>query len=401
MLLDEEIVIEISPKTKTYLESLGYNFSSLLRPNVHGKLVIPRGTKFTIKTLHLKRQSQVNVHVLCDYCKINIVEKHYNHYLNGREIISKDCCNNVECLKQKREEVVQEKYGVTNVNKLENVRERIKETNLERRGVEYTFQSKEVRDKGIETLLERYNVNNISKSKEFQDKKVHTFIERFGVDNPLKNDEIKEKVRKTNLQRYSVEWPMQNPETLEKSKETCIKKYNVTNIMQIPEISKMVAEKRIMTLYEQHSLIGTSTQQIYLSSLLKGKLNYPIGNARLDIAFPEQMIYLEYDGSGHDLSVKFGDLTNEEFKLKEINRSYYLNKLGWKRIRIISLKDFLPQDEKILEMVNYAKDYLNTGHSWIHFDIDKDIIKTSQIEESFDYSNLRKIKKFKGELING
>lgn len=395
MLLDNEVEIEISPKTKMYLESLNYDFSDLLKPNIHGKLVIPRGTKVTIKTSDLKRKSGVMVRVLCDYCNKNIVKKHYSQYLDSREVVPKDCCDNVDCLKQKRGDVIKEKYSVTNVNKLKEVRDKIKETNLERRGVEYTFQSKEVRDKGIKTLLEKYDVDNISKNKKFQDKKINTFIERFGVDNPLKSSEVKDKIKQSNLLRHGVEWPTQNPEIFEKTKRTNMERYGAEYIIHDPKRKKQMMEKALMTLYKNNSLIGTSKQQIYLCSLLNGELNYPISNVRLDIALLEEKIYIEYDGSGHDLRVKFGDITEKDFKLQEINRGYFLNKRGWKRIRIISIKDYLPSDDKIIETINFAKGYLNSSHSWIHFDIDNNLVKTSQFEEFFDFGELRKIKKEK------
>ena len=60
--------------------------------------------------------------------------------------------------------------------------------------------------------------------------------------------------------------------------------------------------------------MATSKQQLYIHSLLGGELNYCTGKCFLDIAFLDEKIYLEYDGGGHDLSVKLGNMSKEEFE---------------------------------------------------------------------------------------
>jgi len=57
----------------------------------------------------------------------------------------------------------------------------------------------------------------------------------------------------------------------------------------------------------------SSYPQRYICNLLNGELNYPIGNLSLDIALLDNKIYIEYDGSGHDLRVVRGQLTEKEF----------------------------------------------------------------------------------------
>lgn len=145
------------------------------------------------------------------------------------------------------------------------------------------------------------------------------------------------------------------------------------------------------TMYEN----GTqkcSMQQKYIHQLVGGELNFPIKGSTLDIAFLEDKLYVEYDGSGHDLSVKLESMTQDEFNQKEIDRRYALYRSGWKEIRIISRKDYLPSNHKILEMINYAKEYLDTGHSWIKFDIDKGIVKSSQFEKDYNYGEIKRMR---------
>jgi len=50
-------------------------------------------------------------------------------------------------------------------------------------------------------------------------------------------------------------------------------------------------------------------------------------------------------------------------------------------------------DNILLNMLDYAKQYLSTGHSWIKFDIDNSKITTSQYETDYDFGELRKISK--------
>ena len=80
----------------------------------------------------------------------------------------------------------------------------------------------------------------------------------------------------------------------------------------------------------------------------------------LDIAFPEEQIYVEYNGGGHNLQVKLGKLSEKEFKIKEIRRYQYLKSLGWKQIEINSPNDCLPNDEELLSCVLEGINLLKT-----------------------------------------
>lgn len=102
--------------------------------------------------------------------------------------------------------------------------------------------------------------------------------------------------------------------------------------------------------------IPVSIQQAHLQNLFGGETNYRVQNLFLDIALPAEKIYVEYDGSGHDLSVKKKDLTQEEFNEKQRRRTYALYRSGWKCIRFISRKDNLPSDEKLIELFCKARE---------------------------------------------
>ena len=186
---------------------------------------------------------------------------------------------------------------------------------------------------------------------------------KYGVENPMQSQEIKDKIVKTNMERYGFSSATQSPEIKEKIRQT----------------------------FYKNGTTPCSRQQEYIHNIIGGQLNYPVKSSSLDIAFPDEMIYLEYDGSGHKMSVMFSTFTEEEFTNKERNRTYGLLRSGWKEIRIISENDYLPSDQIILEMLFYARTYLQ-NHHYIKFDIDNNKIINSQGEFDNNYGELRKIK---------
>jgi len=168
---------------------------------------------------------------------------------------------------------------------------------------------------------------------------------------------------------------------------------NINNLgVPYPAQNKDVLRKQRKSLY-QNGTMPCPRQQTYLYNLLGGEVNYSIKTINLDIAFPEEKLYIEFDGSGHDLQVKHGNKTQEQFDRDEKNRNYALYRAGFKEIRIISKSDKLPSDQVILEMISYAKDYLSTGHHYIKFNIDNSLVITSQFTQPYDYGKLRRIKK--------
>ena len=141
----------------------------------------------------------------------------------------------------------------------------------------------------------------------------------------------------------------------------------------------------------------TSKQQFYLHNLYGGELNYPIKYYDVDICLLDEKIAIEYDGSGHELNVKLGRMTQEEFNQKETIRNIIIKKEGYKQIRIISSKDLLPSDKILLKMLSIAKEYFNTtSHTWVNFDIDNSRIINAENKDIngvfINYGELRKIK---------
>ena len=341
-------------------------------------------------------------------------------------------------VREKQKQTNLERYGVENPLASEKIKEKVKQTNLKRYGVENAFQSKEIQEKAKQTNLERYGVENVLYNDEIISRRNTTLMERFGTLYPLQNeecyeklkqtnlerygvehvsqlDEVKDKVKQTNLERYGVEYSSQNEEVKRKIEETNIKKYGVKSLLCLPEFHQHSREvdmerygvyhhfqnpeilaKQKDTLYKNRTC-PASKQQVYICNLYNGEINFPLKMYSVDICLPEEKIVIEYDGGGHDLGIKLGTCTQEEFAQKEIIRNNVIKREGYKQMRIISVKDLLPSDDILLQMLSDAKQYFSDypNHSWINFDIDKSIVRNAENKDGipYDFGKLRKIRK--------
>lgn len=209
----------------------------------------------------------------------------------------------------------------------------------------------------------------------------------YGYKTPFCDKEINKQCQQIIKDKYGVDNVFQSEEIKEKSRQTCLQKYGVDNSMKSEEIRK----KSRNTLYS-NGTAPCSKQQIYIYDIVGGVLNYPNKSISIDIAFLEEKIAVEVDASGHNLNVKMGDISQEEFNKKEMKRNYVLFRNGWKIIRIISKRDYFPSKEIVLQMLGYAKEYLNNGHHYINFDIDQRLVITSQFAQLYDYGTLKRIR---------
>lgn len=152
--------------------------------------------------------------------------------------------------------------------------------------------------------------------------------------------------------------------------------------MECGRIKAIVSRSK--TFYENGTQ-KTSKQQRRIHEVIGGEINFPMGFYSLDVAFPEEKIYLEYDGGGHDLSVKIGQMSQEDFNRRSLIRSVFLSNNGWKEIRIISDKNLVPSEKKLKDMLNDAKHILNNGRTWVRFNIDNNRLITSKFEKEYEF----------------
>lgn len=213
-----------------------------------------------------------------------------------------------------------------------------------------------------ETTMKKYGCKNVFQLKEVQEKQKETIRRVYGTDNVFQNEEIKKKSRRTLIEKYGADHPM-----------------------HIPEIKEIVKQKSFETLYKNGKQ-SCSSQQRHIHEIVGGELNYLIDCLWLDIYFDEDKIYLEYDGSGHDIDVKYHKCTPEEFKQKETIRYEVLKSKGLKEIQIISMDDVLPEDEIIANMKDVSFSVLKSGISnYIVFDIDKKILRYKNFEMQYNF----------------
>jgi hypothetical protein len=170
-----------------------------------------------------------------------------------------------------------------------------------------------------------------------------------------------------------------------KNKELNLLRYGVENQFQREEVIE-----KTMFMKSKNNSIACSNQQKYLQKLFGGILNYVNEDTKayaIDIALVDKQVAIEYHGSGHNLQVKFGNITQKEFENKEIVRYQILKRNGWKQIIIKSPYDYLPSDEKLLKEYYKALDWFKSddkGHWHYNINIGK---KTKDVK----YDKLRRI----------
>lgn len=346
MLISKSVIIKWNGRNREWYQSKGYGEYLHSQP-------------FDVDIKDLMPTSPIKVEVSCDYCG-EISLKKYLNYIVARKEVEIDCCIKSECQNKKREAVLFHRHGVTNAQGLDWVKSKTESTMMSKYGVKNPMDIDGVKDKLIANNLEKYGVPYHTQTMEWKDKVKLSNLEKYGVEHVTQLQEVKDRIAETNLIKYGNTHALSNPEIKAKSIKTKFK--NGTGI--------------------------SSTQQRLLNKVIGGELNYPYYGAMLDIAFPNEKLYLEYNGGGHWLSVKLGDETIEEFEERNRRRWYSLYRDGWKEIRITSLKDKLPSDDKLIEMFNTAKSKL-INNSWVHFDIDNGIIENSKMVIEFDYGILR------------
>jgi very-short-patch-repair endonuclease len=150
-----------------------------------------------------------------------------------------------------------------------------------------------------------------------------------------------------------------------------------------------IQRKACETMYK-NGTVPTSKQQIYLYELFGIDLNMPIDIFHADILLEDNII-CEYDGGGHRLKVFSGRISSEQFNKRQEERDKIIKEHGYKIIRIISRKDHIPSDEIILDIINRAKDYLKSSHSWFEIDIDNSYIRCSEYTKKHNFGKVRSL----------
>ena len=323
-----------------------------------------------------------------------------------------------EC-REKTEKTSYERYGAKTSLLNKDVQEKIKDTLLDKYGVDHPWKSDEILSKVKDTIYQKYGVENVSCCDEIKEKKKNTFLKHYGVEYPFQSEELYSHMGDVLEEKYGVRNCMQSEEIKQKTENTMLEKYGARNPNQVPSIrekinktnieryggispsySSEVVAKRLETMYK-NSTVPTSSQQMEIYNIFKSKfeqtkLNYPIGKKFSgDIVIDN--IDFEVDYGGHNLSVKMGEITQDEFDKKEMIRDKIVKSCGYKVVRLIAdITRKIPSDETLLKILEQSKEYFNTtNHTWVEYNIDTSLMRNAENKEGvfFDFGELRKIKK--------
>lgn len=372
MILDQIVEMTMRGPAVSYYRAKGYNFRY--------------GETIEVAITDLPHQSNKMIHVKCDYCNSEQLISYCTYNDNIKKHDGKYGCR--LCAGPRIQESIIKKYGKSHMLVPEIIKKQ-KQTNMLRYGVEHAAQNADIKEKAKQTCIEKYGVKAATCNAQIREKVRKTTIERYGKEGVTTLPEFEEKRKATNLNKYGVEYVLQSKTVQEKSRQTMLNKYGVENCMQ----NKSIREKAQQTLYCNQSQ-QVSAQQLYLHELYQGELNYPCSYYSLDIYLPRYNLDIEYNGGGHTLQVKLGDITEEEFNQKEIIRSVQLKRQGVNQFTIISRKDWLPSDSILLRMLQDTISYLSsTNHHWVEFDIDNGTKRNATGMYSYNFGELRKIKK--------
>ncbi len=338
IILPQTIKVKWHSKNRDHYEEKGYKFTNYK-------------DEFDINVLDLPVTSNKKIKCICDYCNKEFMGRFAVVNPNKQYTYKSElniCCD-IKCQNKKTQDILMEKYNVSNVSQIKEVKEKIQQTNIKKYGSTSYLHTDDYKRKSKDTMLERY-----------------------GVEHVYESDTIRKKINQTMVERYGSKCSLNDP------------------IMRRDAIIKTRK-----TLYENNNA-PCSRQQKYIFDLLSNiydcKLNHPIDNCSLDIAIPKEKIYIEYDCGGHNKSVKCGWETQDNFKKYESKRQYYIKNKGWKIIRIISDKDALPTDEEIIHWINAGMKYLlSNNHTWYKINIDNHTIESKEYTEKINFKNLRKI----------
>lgn len=401
-IITKEVEVKLGVRNLKYYENLGYNIpvkeaSKSHKKRYHKDYVYDLSKSIMVKVEDLQPGSKTFVRVRCDICQKNEMDVRFYDYNKAVKNTGNYVCQ--ECSVKKQQNTTMNKYGVAWVLQADEVKEKIKITNLQKYGVDNYSKTPEYSQKVKNTCIAKYGYENPLQSSVVQDKRKETIFQKYGVENVSQSPTTIEKRKQTFLTRYGVEYISQSKEIKEKIRNTNLEKYGCEHCLQSPKVREKIAN----TLY-CNGTNPTSLQQHFLHNLYGGELNFPIKHYSVDICFPKEKLYIEYDGGGHRLEVLVGSITDEQFDRKELIRNNIIKGEGYKQMRIISTTDKLPPDEILLQMLEHTRKYFSDypNHSWIEFNVDSSIVRNAEQKEGsyFNFGELRRIKKSDVETIN-
>lgn len=149
-------------------------------------------------------------------------------------------CNNRQCIQQRMESKMLEKYNVTHAMHSEHIKAKAKITNLEKYGVENPFSNEQIKQKIKQTNLEKYGVEYASQSEIVQAKIKSTNLKVYGCENVFASKEIQERIKLSNFNNYGVEWNGQREDVKTKIQNIFLERYGTICPLNTPYIQERI-----------------------------------------------------------------------------------------------------------------------------------------------------------------
>lgn len=153
MILDTEILFNVSNKNKSYLFDKGYDISK---------------DKIYIKVSDLPKFSHYKVKVKCDICG-NEKELLYSKYQKNTKFNTEKYCCSQKCATDKLLNTFNKKYGCVS-SQHPDIKLKQEITNIERYGSKSCQSNKIIKQKSYETMIERYGVKYPNQCEEIKNK---------------------------------------------------------------------------------------------------------------------------------------------------------------------------------------------------------------------------------------
>lgn len=176
---------------------------------------------------------------------------------------STKCIARSDEVKNKKQKIALEKYGVTCSFLADEPKKKRQKTIEERYGVEHVSQSDIVKEKKKQTLLKNYGVEQVLQSKELSDKMKDTLMKKYGVEYAAKLDHVKQKTKKTCLERYGVDSYIKTVEFWERYKKKCLELYGVDSASQ----SEIIKQKKKQTNLQKYGREYATQSHISIENL--------------------------------------------------------------------------------------------------------------------------------------
>ena len=163
----------------------------------------------------------------------------------------------------------------------------------------------------------------------------------------------------------------------QRARMTCLERYGVDNAMKKEEFQRKCEESKQKANFESDKNysssgfekgIPVSAGQYQIASFFSDfEVNYHLGKYYIDLFYNN--IAIEYDGKGHDLQVRMGKISLEEFQEKEKQKTDFICQSN-RLLRIKDPKDKVKKENfEIEKLVESIKSFIKSDELYKEIEI--------------------------------